>query len=88
VKPIQYSSLTAFLEHYKALKSSSSLAPEERSLLAEMHDLIAPVWPEIDKDISFLWADSGPESGEIKRRRERADRELRRALLARGVLTG
>jgi len=88
VKPIQYSSLTAFLEHYKALKSSSSLAPEERSLLAEMHDLIAPVWPEIDKDISFLWADSAAESGEIKHRVERSARALRRELLVRGVLTG
>jgi len=83
-----YSSLAAFLAHYRALESSRNLSAKERSLLAEMHDLVAPVWPEIDKDISFLWADSGPESGEIKRRRERADRELRRALLARGVLTG
>jgi hypothetical protein len=85
---IPYSSLTAFLAHYRALKSSHSPSAKERSLLAEMHDLITPVWPEIDRDNSFLWADSGSESGEIKRRVERAERELRRELLVRGVLTG
>ncbi|MFI5351983.1 MAG: hypothetical protein ACHQZS_03395 [Candidatus Binatales bacterium] len=86
MKPIQYSSLTAFLEHYKALKSSSDPAPEEISIRSEMEKLIDSAGPgarallETEAVLSATGADL--------RRRQRAERELRRELLVRGVLTG
>jgi hypothetical protein len=86
VKPIQYSSLTAFLEHHKALKSSSNLAPEELSIRSEMDKLIDSADPGAR---ALLKTEAVPNAtGADLRRRQRAERELRRELLVRGVLTG
>lgn len=86
MKPIQYSSLTAFLEHYKALKSSSSLAPEELSIRSGMEKLIDSIGPGVR---ALLETEAVPSAtGADLRRRQRAERELRRELLVRGVLTG
>jgi len=93
VKPIQYSSLTAFLEHYKALKSSTNLSPDEISLCAWMEKLIGSIAPgivEVDLGgrLPIPRADLGDEAGDTKRRRERDERTLRRELIAHGILTG
>ncbi len=86
MKPIQYSSLIAFLEHYRALKSSSNLAPEELSLRSGMEKLIDSAGPGAR---ALLETEAVPNaSGADLRRRQRAERELRRELLVRGVLTG
>ncbi len=81
MKPIQYSSLTAFLEHYKALESSSNPTADERSMHAEMEKLIDSISP----DVRLAFEDSIPLNA---RRRQRVEREVRRELLVRGVLTG
>jgi hypothetical protein len=83
---VQYSSLAAFLAHYRALKSASSLALEERSRLAELEKLIDGA----GLDARELLSDQSgaAASGEAIRHRERAERRLRSELLTRGVLTG
>ena len=87
MKPIQYSSLTAFLEHYKALKSSSDPAPEEISIRSEMEKLIDSAGPGARALLEAERANPNAGGADL-RRRQRAERELRRELLVRGVLTG
>jgi len=79
-----YSSLAAFLAHYRALESSHNLSPNERSLLAEMENLIDSTGPEARALLDSDWANDAAGA----RRRERTERALRRALLERGALTG
>jgi len=79
-----YSSLAAFLAHYRALESSHNLSPNERSLLAEMENLIDSTGPEAR---ALLDSDRANDAAGA-RRRERTERALRRALLERGALTG
>lgn len=73
-----YSSLVAFLEHRKALAASAKPTADERSVLSEMEKLIDAAGADVR---AALEHDSG-------RHRERAERKLRRELIARGVLSG
>ncbi len=82
---VQYSSLAAFLAHYRALKSASSLAPEEQSRLAEMGKLIDGAGLDARE---LLESGDASGAGSAMRHRERAERRLRAALLTGGVLTG
>ena len=88
MKPHTYSSMEAFLAHYRLLKTPGfggkprSLTDDGQSLLSEMERLIGILSP--DEKSALL--DSGETAGQIARRRERAELKLRRALLARGVL--
>ncbi len=74
-----YSSLAAFLEHYRILKRAAQLTGAERERLAEMTKLIEALAPG-DRDAI--------ESGTAGRRFERALRNLYRLLAERDVLSG
>ena len=82
-----YSSLAAFVAHYRALKSARDPAAEDRLLLAEIEKLIASIGPDVRAALDSDAA-GGELAGARARHRERAERRLRRELLARGVLTG
>ncbi len=83
VKNPAYSSLAAFLAHYRALKSGASLSPEEERLLAEMSATIATLAPEVRAAL-----DSIEDTPASNRHRARAEFQLRRELAARGMLAG
>jgi hypothetical protein len=76
-----YSSLAAFLAHYRALKSARDLGEPDRSTLSELAKLIEST----GIDVAALDAD---DAGPPARHRERAERRLRIELLARGALVG
>ena len=78
-----YTSLTAFLAHYRALKSAPSRGSDDEQLFAEMSAAIAILAPE-----SRAALDSVEDSARAKRHRERAELQLRRELAARGIVTG
>lgn len=78
---LNYSSLAAFLAHYRLLKRATALTDEERERLAEMTKLIELLAPADREAIESDAAASG-------RRSERALRKLRRLLAERGVLSG
>jgi hypothetical protein len=78
-----YSSLTAFLEHYRALKSAGSRTAEENQLLAAM----SPAMDALTSDERAA-LDSHVDDSAIKRHRERAELKLRRELIARAMITG
>jgi hypothetical protein len=83
VKVPVYSSLTAFLAHYHALKSIPSRGPDDERLFAEMLAAIATLAPEPRAAI-----DSTEDNPDANRHRERAEVQLRRELSARGILAG
>jgi hypothetical protein len=83
VKNPAYSSLAAFLAHYRALKSDPSRGDNDERLFAEMSAAIATLAPETRAAL-----DSIEDSGGAKRRRERAELQLRRELAVRGILAG
>jgi hypothetical protein len=74
-----YSSLAAFLAHYRILRRAAQLTGDERERLAEMTKLIEALTPN-DRDAI--------ESGAAERQFERALRNLHRLLVERGVLSG
>jgi hypothetical protein len=76
---LSYSSLAAFLAHYRILKRAAQLTEEERERLAEMTKLAELLAPS---DREAL------ESDTPGRRSERALRNLHRLLAERGVLSG
>ena len=85
-----YSSMEAFLAHYRILRERSHadgeihpLGDAERETLAAMDRLAAPLAP-IERDALF---DSAPD-GDRARRHQRAELKLRRILLERGILRG
>jgi len=78
-----YSSLTAFLAHYHAIKSDPSRAADDEQLLAAMSAAIATLSPE-----SRAALDTVEDSASAKRHRERALLQLRRELAARGIVAG
>jgi len=78
---LSYSSLAAFLAHYRILKHARALTDEERERLAEMTKLTELLAPSDREAIESETAVSG-------RRSERALRDLRRLLAERGVLSG
>ena len=75
--------MVAFLEHRRLLRASRTLSPDERKLLDEMNVLIDSLPPQ---ERTALDAKNG--GGEVRRLRERAERRLRRELVARGILAG
>jgi hypothetical protein len=83
VKILAYSSLAAFLAHYRALKSDASRSADDEQLFAEMSAVIATLAPE-----SRVALDSSEDTAGAKRHRERAELELRRELVARGIVAG
>ena len=78
-----YSSLAAFLAHYRALKSDASRGSDDEQLFAEMSAAIATLAPEARAAL-----DSVEDSARAKRHRERAELQLRRELAARGIVAG
>ena len=78
-----YSSLTAFLAHYHALKSDPSRGADDEQLFAAMSAAIATLAPEARAAL-----DSVEDSASAKRHRERAELQLRRELAARGIVAG
>ncbi len=82
MKLTPYSSLAAFAAHYRALKSQ--LTEDDRARLAEMNELLDALSPNIR---GVLDSDTAGDNAAM-RRRERAERMLRRELIARGVLSG
>jgi len=78
---LNYSSLAAFLAHYRILKRAAQVTEEERERLAEMTKLAELLAPADREAIESDTAAGG-------RRSERALRDLRRLLAERGVLSG
>jgi hypothetical protein len=83
VKNPAYSSLAAFLAHYRALKSAASRGPDDERLFGEMSAAIAMLAPEVRTAF-----DSTEDTPAANRHRARAEFQLRRALAARGMLAG
>jgi hypothetical protein len=83
VKIPAYSSLAAFLAHYRALKSDPSRAADDDQLFAEMSTAIATLAPELRASL-----DSTEDSASARRHREHAELQLRRELVARGIVAG
>jgi hypothetical protein len=83
VKNPEYSSLTAFLAHYRALESNPSRGPDDERLFAELSAAIATLAPEARAAI-----DSTEDNRSANRHRERAEVRLRRELAARGIVAG
>jgi hypothetical protein len=76
-----YSSLAAFLAHYRALKSDASRSAGDAQLFAEMSAVLATLAPETRAAL-----DSSEDSAGARRHRARAELQLRRALAARGIV--
>jgi hypothetical protein len=83
VKIPAYSSLAAFLAHYRVLKSDASRSAGDDQLFAEMSAAIATLAPETRASL-----DSIESSASARRHRERAELQLRRELVARGIVAG
>ena len=83
VKISGYSSLAAFLAHYRALKSDASRAADDEQLFAEMSAVIATLPREARAAL-----DPTENSSSARRHRERAEIHLRRELAARGIVAG
>jgi hypothetical protein len=83
VKIPAYSSLAAFLAHYRALKTDTSRAADDDQLFAEMSAVIATLPPEARASL-----DSTEDSTSARRHRDRAELQLRRELVARGIVAG
>ncbi len=83
MKVPRYSSLTAFLADYHALKSAPSRASSDESLFAEISAAIDALAPEAHAAL-----DSTEKSARAKRHRKRAELQLRRELVARGIIAG
>jgi hypothetical protein len=83
VKILAYSSLAAFLAHYRALKSDASRRADDEQLFVEMSAVIATLAPE-----SRVALDSSEDTPSARRHRERAELQLRRELVARRIVAG
>jgi hypothetical protein len=84
-----YSSLAAFLAHWRALKhaSADALAVDELAGSAEMDEIIAALRPEERSALEAATTDDGAASaGATRRHRERAELGLARELRQRGLL--
>jgi hypothetical protein len=79
-----YSSLSAFLAHYRALRSASVLNESERAALAELDRAVA----RVDQDVIRAALDDNADTAAARRRIERARRTLVRELAAQGIIGG
>jgi hypothetical protein len=78
-----YSSLAAFMAHYQTLKALASRTSDEQQLFSEMTAALTALPPETRAAL-----DSTDSSASAKRHRERAEIQLRRELIARGIVSG
>jgi hypothetical protein len=83
MKSVPYSSLAAFLAHYRALASASSRNADEDRLFAELSAAITILSPEQRATL-----DTSDSAASARRSRERAELHLRRELVARGIVSG
>jgi hypothetical protein len=84
-----YSSLAAFLAHWRALKhvTADALAADELGRSAEMDEIIAALRPEERAALETANNDHGSAgAGAARRHRERAELRLARELRNRGLL--
>lgn len=83
-----YSSVAAFLAHWRALKRAvaGDLAPDELARRAAMDEIIAVLRPEERAALEAQSDNISPGSGAVRRHRERANLALACALRARGLL--
>ncbi len=84
-----YSSLAAFLAHWRALKhaTADTLTADELAHGAEMDQIVAALRPEERAALAAANNDdSSAAAGATRRHRERADLRLARELRARGLL--
>ena len=75
--------MTAFLEHYRALKSDPSRGPDDELLFTQMSAAIAKLPPD-----SQVALDANDDNSSAKRHRDRAVLQLHRELAARGIVAG
>ena len=78
-----YSSLAAFLAHYRALATASSRTADENRLFEELSAAVATLSSELRAAL-----DSSDSTASARRIRERAELHLRRELVARGIVSG
>jgi len=78
-----YSSLAAFLAHYRALRDAATLSAEERERLSDLSKLVESIGA---RDLEALNSDS--DAPAARRHRERAEVKLQRELLARDAIAG
>jgi hypothetical protein len=83
MKSVPYSSLAAFLAHYRALASASPRTSDEDRIFVQMTAAIAILSPEQRAAL-----DSSDSTASARRSRERAELHLRRELVARGIVSG
>jgi hypothetical protein len=83
VKLPVYSSLAAFLAHWRALRNLTAPVNEQAALLAEMESILG----ELGRDERDT-LERGEGAGDAARRRQRAERHLSRIMRQRGVLSG
>jgi hypothetical protein len=83
MKSAPYSSLAAFLAHYRALATASSRTSDESRLFEELSAAVATLSPELRAAL-----DSSDSTASARRIRERAELHLRRELVARGIVSG
>jgi hypothetical protein len=83
MKSAPYSSLAAFLAHYRALATASSRTTDENRLFEELFAAVATLSPELRAAL-----DSSDSAASARRSRERAELHLRRELVARGIVSG
>lgn len=84
-----YSSVAAFLAHWRALKRAvvGDLAPGELARRAAMDEIIAVLRPDERAALEAAQSDNiSADSGAVRRHRERANLALACALRARGLL--
>jgi hypothetical protein len=78
-----YSSVSAFIAHFRALKMARNRSLDEESLFNEMSAVVDSLHqPERTA------LESDEQTSTARRRREHAEINLRRQLLARGILSG
>jgi hypothetical protein len=83
MKSAPYSSLAAFLAHYRALASVSSRTSDEDRSFADLSAAIAIL--SLQQRAAL---DSSDSTASARRSRERAELHLRRELVARGIVSG
>lgn len=84
MKSQAYSSVTAFVAHWRALETADAqLHDDDRALLAALRDVLATLRPD---ERAALESDANP--GPAARHRERAHASLARELRTRGLLAG
>jgi hypothetical protein len=83
MKSAPYSSLAAFLAHYRALATASSRTADENRLFEELSAAVATLSLELRAAL-----DSSDSAASARRIRERAELQLCRELVARGIVSG